>query len=64
MIVRRSGKSVVVSVVSGGENGGHERRTSHERISIKNRVRLCQDAKQLERPRTTQSQLLSTDYSN
>ena len=28
---------VVVSVVSGGENGGHEMRTSHGRIFIQNR---------------------------
>ena len=33
-------KIVVVSVVSGGENRGHKRRTSYGRISIINRVPL------------------------
>ena len=53
----------VVSVVTGGENGGHKSCTLHRQISIINWVPWITDTKQVERPRTTQSQLLSTNYS-
>ena len=53
--------SNVVSVVSGEVYGGHESRTSHGRVSITNQIPWTTDTKQLERLRTTPSQLLSTD---
>ena len=51
----------VDSVVSGGANGGRESRTSHGRISLEIGSPRTTDTKQLERSRTTRSQLLSTD---